>query len=461
MRAVSAVVASALLGSCAPNPPLLEQIRTLGELRIVTQNAPTTFYYGATERHGIEYELARAFADHLGVRLKLTTVERPGQLFPALTERRAHIAAAGLSPTESGRQSVAFGPGYQTVTVQVIYRMGEPRPDSLAEIVGGTLEVRAGSSHAELLRETLGSLPRLAFAENRSASAETLMRRVAAGTIDFAVVNSNAFELLRHYYPDVSVAFDLASDGELAWALPAGAPDLEEEVGKFFANLRATGELERILDKYYEATRGFDFVGSRAFVRHLQERFPEYQASFAAAERETGIDWRLLAAIAYQESHWDADAVSPTGVKGLMMLTAKTAQIVGVDDRADPHASILGGARYLKRVLGKFPERIPYEDRLMMAVAAYNVGFGHVEDARIITESLDADKDNWEDVREHLPLLADERWYPHLKRGYAQGSVPARYVENIRHYYWLLERLRGTQMFSALPGEPAAAGNPI
>jgi membrane-bound lytic murein transglycosylase F len=144
-----------------------------------------------------------------------------------------------------------------------------------------------------------------------------------------------------------------------------------------------------------------------------------------------------------------------------MMLTADTAEIVDIEDRSDPHASILGGARYLAHVLEKFPERIPLEDRLLMAVAAYNIGFGHVEDARIITESREADKDSWEDVREHLPLLADEAWYPGLKRGYAPGSVPVQYVDNVQHYLWLLERLKGTEVMAALPGrqtQPDPAG---
>jgi membrane-bound lytic murein transglycosylase F len=229
---------------------------------------------------------------------------------------------------------------------------------------------------------------------------------------------------------------------------------MREAVDAFFSEITATGELQEILDRYYVARTDLDFVGKRAFLRHLNERFPQFRATFEEAQRETGIDWKLLAAIAYQESHWDPKAVSPTGVKGLMMLTANTAEIVSVQNRADPRESILGGARYLANVLNKFPERIPEEDRMLMAVAAYNIGFGHVEDARIITESKRADKDSWEDVRAHLPLLADEAWYPHLKRGYAQGQIPVQYVDNVRHYYWLLAGLSATEKYSAL--EPAA-----
>lgn len=462
MRVIFAVVCIALLGSCSPNLPLLDQIRLFGELRVVTRNAPTTFYYGATERYGIEYELTKAFADHLGVRLALRTVDQIDEIFPEITGMRAHIAAAGLSITESRKDIVAFSPGYQEVTAQVIYRMGEQRPESVHDIAGNLVEVRAGSSHIDSLYRALEQVPGLAWAENRSTGAEALMKRVADGTIDYAVVNSNEFELLRNYYPKVQVAFDLESSGSLGWALPRHAVDLQEEVSAFLAKIEATGELAQILDRYYVASRDFDFVGATAFVRHLNQRFAHLRSSFQAAERETGIDWKILAAIAYQESHWNPEAVSPTGVKGLMMLTANTANMVGVSDRSDARQSILGGARYLARVLDKFPERIPAEDRMLMAIAAYNIGFGHVEDARIITESQDADKDSWEDVSEHLPLLTDERWYPHLKRGYAQGSVPVQYVENVRHYYWLLDRLTGTEIFSALAiVPPNRQGEPI
>jgi membrane-bound lytic murein transglycosylase F len=449
------------LGSCTPDLPLLEQIRLLGELRVVTRNAPTTFYYGATELYGIEYELADAFADHLGVRLDLRTVDQMDEIVPGIIRGRAHVAAAGITITDPRRELIAFGPRYQSVTAQVVYRMGSKRPASLRDLAGRRVEVRAGSSHVGLMYRALAEEPGLAWAENRSLGAETLIRRVADGTIDYVIVKSNEYQLLRHYYPDVRVGFDLESDAALAWALPSDAYDLREAVSEFFAKIEASGELERIVDRYYVARRDFDFVGSSAFVRHLNQRFADFQATFEEAERETGIDWKLIAAIAYQESHWDADAVSPTGVRGVMMLTANTARLVGVSDRADPRQSILGGARYLARVLAKFPERIPAEDRMLMAVAAYNIGFGHVEDARIVTESRDADQDSWEDVRENLPLLADESWYRGLKRGYAQGSIPVRYVENVRHYYWLLDRLTGTELFTSLPPDPKDPAGPI
>jgi membrane-bound lytic murein transglycosylase F len=161
-------------------------------------------------------------------------------------------------------------------------------------------------------------------------------------------------------------------------------------------------------------------------------------AWFQEAAAETGLDWRLLAAIGYQESRWDESATSPTGVQGLMMLTAETAQRVGIRNRRDPRESILGGARYFGVVDRTIPKRIADPDRTWLALAAYNVGYGHLEDARILTQRRGQDPDSWPDVRANLPLLAQERHYRTLRRGYARGWEPVGFVRNVQTYAELL-----------------------
>ncbi len=214
---------------------------------------------------------------------------------------------------------------------------------------------------------------------------------------------------------------------------------LSESVSAYFGELLATTELNAILDRYYFFTKkDFDYVGSRAFVRHFESRLPEYKEHFLAAAKRTDVDWRLLAAMAYQESHWDSTAVSPTGVKGIMMLTLLTAGMLGVEDRTDPEQSIHGGAEYLVRVVKKVPQRISEPDRTWLAVAAYNVGYGHLEDARVITEIQGGDPDSWQEVRERLPLLSEPDWFERMPRGYARGHEPVKYVDNVRRYYDML-----------------------
>ena len=172
------------------------------------------------------------------------------------------------------------------------------------------------------------------------------------------------------------------------------------------------------------------------------------------------IDWRLIAAIAYQESHWDPEAISPTGVRGMMMLTAHTADMMEVVDRHDARSSVLGGAHYYLRVRSKVPERIREPDRSWLAVAAYNLGFGHLEDARILTQFQGADPDQWDEVRERLPLLSDKAWFSRVQRGFAPGQTAVTYVDNVRRYYEILMWLDSHETLTSREFAPPSALDP-
>jgi membrane-bound lytic murein transglycosylase F len=210
-------------------------------------------------------------------------------------------------------------------------------------------------------------------------------------------------------------------------------------VTAFYAAIKAEGRLAAVLDTYYAGTERFDYIQARVFIDDIQSRLPQYRHWFREAATEVGVDWRLLAAIGYQESHWIPTATSHTGVRGLMMLTEDTARGLGVKDRLDPRESIFGGARYFVRMRKQLPHRILEPDRTWMTLAAYNVGIGHLEDARILTQIHGKNPDSWNDVREHLPLLTQSKWYTRVKRGYARGWEPVRYVDNIRSYIDILD----------------------
>jgi len=231
----------------------------------------------------------------------------------------------------------------------------------------------------------------------------------------------------------------LSGGKALAWAVDARDPTLLKRVTAFFSSARAEGRLASILDTYYGATDRFDYIQARVFMEHIESRLPQYRHWFKEAAGEVGLDWRLLAAVGYQESHWDPSATSHTGVRGLMMLTEETAQALNVGDRLDPRASIFGGAKYFVWLRDQIPKRILEPDRTWFTLAAYNVGVGHLEDARILTQMHGKDPDSWNDVREHLPLLTQEKWYSRVKRGYARGWEPVRFVENIRGYIDILD----------------------
>ena len=194
-----------------------------------------------------------------------------------------------------------------------------------------------------------------------------------------------------------------------------------------------------MIERNYGHVEDFDYVGTKIFRRHIEKRLPTYQAFFEKAANKQDVDWRLIAAIGYQESHWNPDAVSPTGVRGIMMLTLKTAKDMKIKNRLDPESSISGGARYFKKTHGRMDKNIAEPDRTWMAMAAYNVGYGHLQDARKITVKLKKNPNLWIDVKQALPLLAKSKWYKQTRYGYARGWEPVRYVENIRSYYDILK----------------------
>ena len=441
IRAVGIVAACWVLVTCGSPPSQLEQVLLSGELRVASRNGPGTFYYGPDEPRGVDYDLAMGFAEWLGVGLDIYEVDHFPQILADVRSGKAHVGAASLSATEARRHVVDFGPSYLNVQPLVIYRRGARKPNELSDLLNGRLEVLGGSSYVGALDVARAEQPSLAWKEILDISVEGLVRRVAAGESDFTIVDSNLFDLLKHSIPGVEAAFGLGGETPIAWALRKG-PDssLRDSVAEYFAELEASNELAGVIDRYYfHVEEEFDYVGSQAFVRHFESRLPEYKAFFLRAAGETGVDWRFLAAMAYQESHWNPEAVSPTGVRGMMMLTQGTAQMMGVENRTDALESIVGGASYFVRVTNKIPPRIAEPDRTWLALAAYNVGFGHLEDARIITEIQGGDPDSWEQVQERLPLLTDPDWYQRVSRGYARGWEPVRYVENVRRYYEILQ----------------------
>ncbi len=435
-----ATTAVVMLSSYAPLPSLIEQIKILGELRVATRTGPLAYYRGPDGAPvGPEYELAQRFADQLGVKLKITPMQSYSAIYAALTSGQAHLAAAGLKIPWQSIPGVEFGPAYQHVHEHLIYRRGAPRPGSLAEIGNADLEIAAGSSHAKTLEDARNSLPDLVWVENSSTNSQALLEGVADGTIDYTIADSTEFALAHISHPDLRIAFDFQGSRPLAWAASSRDPGFTHVLAEYFARLNADGELAAIVRRYYGHSEEAEFAAENGFMHHLQSRLPLYKQWFVEAAEQSSQDWRLLAAIGYQESKWNPSAASAAGAKGLMQLTAETATESNVTDLSDARQSIFGGARYFRQVYEKIPSHVPEPDRTWFALAAYNIGYGHVEDARVLAQKAGRDPDSWQEVRQYLPLLEQERWYTQTENGYARGSEPVHYVENVRGYRDMLE----------------------
>ncbi|MGR9045643.1 MAG: membrane-bound lytic murein transglycosylase MltF [Gammaproteobacteria bacterium] len=417
----------------------LDQIKHKGVLHVLTRIDPTTYYEGPEGFTGLEFDLVMLFANHLGVEVRFETPRTFDEILNKIAKGKADIAAAGLTVTPERQNLMRFAPAYDEITEQIVYRSGKRKPNKVKDLTQGIIEVVKGTSHVETLAALKQKIPGLNWNINAELDTDALLYFVNEGLIDYTVADSNQVALIRRFYPKLNIAFDITEPRQLAWALSAKTdPSLYDEVTKFFNKIKQDKTLEQLLERHYGHAEVLSYVGNCVFRQHIKSRLPKYRPFFIAAAAQYPVDWRLLAAIGYQESHWLNDAVSPTGVQGIMMLTRRTAQQVGINNRNNPQQSIVGGARYFHQRLKKIPQRIPEPDRIWFALASYNVGLGHLEDARILTQQQGGNPDKWMDVKKRLPLLSQKKWYSQTKHGYARGKEPVRFVENIRNYYDLL-----------------------
>ncbi len=442
-----AALTAMLLGGCSSHHARSKLVRLpgqkRGELVVLTRTGPTTYYQGAQGPAGMEYDMARDFADFLGLRLKIKVVGHDRGLLKALAAGKGDLVA-GLTVTSARKRLARFGPPYQIVHEQLVYRGGTDKPAALKDIVGHTIEVVAGSSAETTLDHLRQTLPHLSWTDASHMQADELLFLVWQGLLRFTIADSNVVSVNRRYYPELRVAFDIGPPHPLAWAFPKHRDTkLYRAAFRFFTQMRRSGQLADLIARYYGVTR-YNYVHIHTYLERVRAALPIYAPLFRSAGARYHIPWRLLAAVAYQESRWDARAESPTGVQGLMMLTNDTCLSLGVTDRLNPRQSVDGGARYLRTLLDALPPAIPQPDRTWMALAAYNIGQNHLEDARWLTREQGANPDRWADVEQRLPLLEDPWWFRKTHFGYAPGYVAVQYVNRIRVYYRILRQLHHT-----------------
>ncbi len=448
------VVAGTLLtlSTCSPRVTMLEQVQALGTLRVATINSPTTYYEGPAGPTGFEYDLALGLAQKLGVELELVIVGSAAESLQAVASGRAHLAAAGISVTPLRSQALRFTQPVLSVTPQLVYRAGDSRPSGPTDI-GAGLVVAQQSAGAEHLAAIKQWAPDLEWTETADAETEELLLKVANGEIKYTVAPSDVVAINQRYYPQLRVAFNVAESQDVAWAFPYGVDNSLYNLAQHYLSGKSEAELARLRDRYFGHVEQVNYLGAVALATHVETRLPKYRTMFERAGKKFGMDWRLIAAIGYQESHWDSAAVSPTGVRGIMQLTNETAKFLEVDNREDPAQSIIGGARYIRRLIDLIPPDVQDPDRTWLALAAYNMGYGHLLDARELARQRGTDATRWVDVRNTLPLLTQPRYYQQTRHGYARGHEAETYVGNVRTYYDMLVYLFGDPPQAPVPIE--------
>jgi membrane-bound lytic murein transglycosylase F len=437
-----------LAAGCEDSPKPIAPIAQSGELVVLTVNGPATYFEDAQGHpSGFEYDLAVMFARELGATPTFVVTDNPAKVDAILRRGQAHLAAAALARHFDFPGGLAWGPPYYSTQHQIVGRAGEAKPRSLQDIA----EARVGVVD-ESVGEYLLTLPsQLAHIERLPPGTSTvdLLERVHDGLLDYALVESNRFTLARRFFPELDIAFNVGKPVDYAWLVSTVDKKRIMDAAKpFFERIRKDGTLKRLLDRYYSHATRFTSIDSEAFLEKIVATLPKLRPYFKEAELVSGVDWRLIAALGYQESHWDATATSPTGVRGLMMLTEETADRLQVKNRLDARESILGGARYFALLKESLPDRIGEPDRTWITLAAYNIGLGHLEDARILAQSGKLNPDQWQDVRLALGRLSEPDTFVSLKHGYARGFETQQFVDNVRNFYDILARMepRGLEL---------------
>lgn len=426
------------LASCSAGQRDLEQILESGELRILTLNTPTTYFENSDgETAGLEYEMTRQLAHDLGVETRYIITESVAELFEALDQGRGDLIAAGISITESRKEEYSFGPSFQEIEKQVICKP-YVRPKKIKDLIGLDLVVMSGTSYVEVLESHKKKYPELEWTEITGTTDFQLFEEVANENYDCTISDSNIASVARRPYPSLEIPMTLKGKDQLAWVMREQQTDLQAKLSQWFKKDFSESQLNELKEKYYGHTRQFDPFDTKVFQDRVKERLPEFIPYFKKASEKYNWPWKLLAAIAYQESQWDPNAKSPTGVRGIMMLTQPTAKQMKIKDRTDPEQSIMGGAKYLTHLRKRVPSHIAPADRMWMTFAAYNIGFQHLRNARAVAVWRDLNPNSWANVRKVLPLLTQKRYYKYLPNGFARGAEPVVYVDRIRHYYDLI-----------------------
>ncbi|MED5274848.1 MAG: membrane-bound lytic murein transglycosylase MltF [Pseudomonadota bacterium] len=417
----------------------LETIIAKNQINFITRIGPTTYYQNKGVSAGFEYELMKDFSEYLGVELNIMTEESINKMILNLNNNTADIGV-GLAATKNKKEKLSFTYPYNRIDQVLVYNSDtRNRPKNIQDVLSGTIEVQKLSNHEEILNSLKLNHPKLKWISLENINTDELIELVNEGMIDYTILNSNEFEIYSQFYPNIKSAFKVSTSEPVAWALSLyNDGSLVNKLKEFFEYSINNNRLSTLFEKHFGHLNTFSFVGSKQFLRDIVLILPKYEQTFRDAAEEYNLDWRLIASVAYQESRWREDAVSYTGVRGLMMLTKNTAEYLGVKNRTDPFESISGGTKYLSLLLKRFPKDVLEPDRTWFALAAYNLGYGHVTDAFQLARNQNRNPYNWLEMKPILLQLSKSQYYKTTKYGYARGWEALKYVQNIRQYYDIL-----------------------
>lgn len=407
---------------------------------VLIQDSPLVFSTNKEKvRFGIDNDLLENFSDHYKVKFKFNIFRSNEELTQALIENKYDLI---ISRTDLPNEEYQYikGPEKEEIYLS-LFCQRKAKVRNLTDLKGK--QVWIDSRYERIFNQSeISTYTDLKFHKIKEFKIYKTAKNLSEKENSCFITENLEGAFLNRYFPNFEKITSVSDEKPIYWLIRRDHKELASLIHSWFHRSAREDEIMHIYDRYTTYLSELDHKDIYEFLRNLREHLPEYEKTFKKAAKEYDIPWQLVAAIAYQESHWDPKAISYTKVKGIMQLTKDTADYLGVEDREDPNQSIWGGARYIRALLDKVPENMHSRDRLSLALASYNIGYAHMRDAQKLTFSFHKNPYYWNHVRETLPLLENRSYYEDLKYGFARGTETVDFVERVLGFYSLLKTLK-------------------
>ncbi len=406
-------------------------------ITVLTTNSPLIYNkHKRGEPFGIDHDLIQNFAKYYDIKVKYVVLPNQDAVQAALARGEGDVAAARFRTPEANT-GFLVGPAYEETSLS-LYCLAKKQVQNIADLSNRKIALLKKDNYRGLSQRLMQLAPLTDLNIIADKSMPDLLLNLSKKEYDCVVAETFTGDFYARYYPAIEKVTQLTEAYSLSWLISPNRSDLLQLMQSWYQQAAREDEIMRVLDRYRTYLVQLDKRDIRQFLKLSRSVLPRYKKTFKQASLEHGLPWQLVASVAYQESHWNPDARSFTGVLGLMQLTTETALHLGVEDRTDPEQSIRGGSKYLRYLLNKMPRNLNHKDRVSLALAAYNIGYAHLRDAQKLAVRMGRNPHSWRHLREILPLLADPAYASELEYGPARGYETVDFVERVKSFYTLM-----------------------
>ncbi len=415
----------------------LQKIQNRKEWVVLTTESP--LIYSRTkngEAFGIDHDLLQSFARAYGLTLRYEKRTTEQAVLEALARGEGDIAAARLR-TPLSSEGFQVGPAYED-TYLSLYCHVRLRIANIQDLQQKSVALLEKDDFQGLSSRLRFLNPHIKVQVFSDVKTRDLLSRVTKKKSDCVIAENMSGDFYTRQFRQIEKISAVTAPYSLSWILAPAHSQLARLMSMWFKQAARNDEIMEVHDRYGTYLAELDHLDVQKFMRMIKSTLPIYKANFHSAAAEHRLPWELVASVAYQESHWNPEAQSYTGVRGIMQLTTSTALYLGIEDREDPTQSIQGGAKYLRYLLSLQPQNLNSKDQLALALAAYNIGWAHLKDAQSLAVQMGKNPHSWRHLREILPLLEDPVYAKDLRYGGARGTEAVAFVERVKSFYNLL-----------------------